>query len=136
MNTAFLELAAAQREVNLLCEENTHLVEDELVSQAVMRAANGRKPYEADYDFHGYFGMRPRILPAEPDAPARYTGQHATELVFECSRCGDDFNESIDGQYAERRCVWIPAGPAIVELVICRGCLDYLVANYGPFVWI
>ncbi|MCW2767967.1 MAG: hypothetical protein JWO11_3926 [Nocardioides sp.] len=142
------EIVAAAQAGETLCGGNSHLVEDECIRELVEFAANGRHTYDFDHLVGRPTQAHLRVLPADPEASARYAHEPAAPNGRRgCERCGvaygpsaertapDSWEDPFEGRDSSRHTVWVPAGSAIVELVLCKACKDYLDASFAPVEW-
>jgi hypothetical protein len=129
-------LDLASREVESLCGDNWHLVEDHVIGTVVEFAANGRHTFvhriqspDSAFEAKGYA----RILPACMAFDARRDREPDTDRSASvwtiCDRCGDHHSSSTG------RRLLVPAGSAAVEFVVCHGCVEMLDRDFGPVVW-
>lgn len=127
---------------------NQHVTEDECLGEIVEFAANGRHAPAYDEVIGEAFEPRVRVLPADPDAPARYPHEpQARTDRLGCDRCGQQwgptrrdepppwFLPTYDGRDGSRHVLWIAAGTVVVEVTMCLVCKEYLDENFAPVVW-
>lgn len=139
------QIVDAIREVDAICGNNEHVINDAVINEVVEFAANGRHADSFDLIVGAAIEPRVRIVTADPDGPARYLNEPAAYMIDRCSRCSLHFGpRGRDGEFTDhglgerdrsRRTLWMPAGSAIVELVLCKVCADYLDADFSPVEW-
>lgn len=129
----------------LAAEANGLLVEDAILSEVIEFACNGRHTPAFEEVVGGTFEPRVRVLPADPDAPARYPHEAAPWPGPRCQRCGQSwsggweadggFDPNTDGRDGSRNTVWVAAGSAVIEIVVCRSCRTSLDSDFSGLVW-
>jgi hypothetical protein len=142
------QIVAAAQEAETLCGGNSHLTEDECIRELVEFAANGRHTYDFDLLIGSPAQAQLRVVPANPEASARYPHEPAAPTGKKCcERCGVAygpsaessmpawFDNGLEGRDGTRHTVWVPAGSVVVELIVCVACVDYLNASFAPVEW-
>lgn len=142
------QIVAAALDGETLCGGNRHLTEDECIGELVEFAANGRHTFDFDHLVGGPVQAGLRVLPSEPEASARYAHEPAVPNGrLGCERCGvpygsssernvpDWWDDGYEGRDGTRHTVWVPAGSAVIEIVVCKSCKDYLDESFAPVEW-
>lgn len=137
-------MLAVYDEADRLAPHNGLLVEDPVLSEVVEFACNGRHTPAFEEVVGGTLEPRVRVLPADLDAPARYPHETASWTGPNCQRCGQSysggwvpggFDPNTDGRDGSRNTIWVAAGSAVVEIVMCSACRATLDADYTGLVW-
>jgi hypothetical protein len=135
-------LVAAMDDAERLAGANDHVTEDRLINELVEFACNGRHTPAFDAVIGGAIEPRVRVLPATPSLPARYPHEPrpAKDGRKGCDRCSLTFLKSAKASASSRRdgkqhVLWIAAGTAVVEVVMCTDCHASLSASFDAIVW-
>lgn len=126
---------ATEEAARLVPPGNAALTEDRIVNEVVEFAANGRHSDAFDVLVGEPVEARVRVLPAPASLPARYPHEpRPADDRSSCDRCTRRWNRKTGKQ--AQHAIWIAAGTAVVELVVCPECRSQLNGDFpGQLTW-